>query len=79
MKSTKTHNGSISLCVEKAEKRIPGIIKKASKDGIEIESVNIHKPTLEDVFLHYTGRKIRDEGADMKENFRRHMVAGGRR
>lgn len=79
VKSTKTHDGSINLYVEKAEKRIPGIIKKANSCGVEVDSVNIHKPTLEDVFLHYTGRKIREEGADIKDNFRRHMMMGGRR
>jgi len=29
-----------------------------------MQSVSIHKPTLEDVFLHLTGRTIREESAD---------------
>ena len=30
--------------------------------GGGVEYVHVHRPTLDDVFLHYTGRKIRDEG-----------------
>jgi ABC-2 type transport system ATP-binding protein len=31
--------------------------------GIDIISVNLKKPTLDDVFVHYTGRDIREAGA----------------
>jgi ABC-2 type transport system ATP-binding protein len=77
IKKMKIHDGSINLCVENAEKRIPRIIEMANKAGIEVESANIHKPTLEDVFLHYTGRKIREEGADARERFRQRMRGRG--
>ena len=26
--------------------------------------MHVHRPTLDDVFLHYTGRQIRDEHAE---------------
>jgi len=31
--------------------------------GIDIASVNLKKPTMDDVFVHYTGRELRDTGA----------------
>jgi ABC-2 type transport system ATP-binding protein len=31
-----------------------------TSSGIELSGMNIHTPTLEDVFLHLTGRKLRD-------------------
>jgi ABC-2 type transport system ATP-binding protein len=37
---------------------------------IPIESIAIHKPTLEDVFLSFTGKTIREEEADNKTNMR---------
>jgi ABC-2 type transport system ATP-binding protein len=37
---------------------------------VTIESLAIHKPTLEDVFLFFTGKTIRDEEADHKTNMR---------
>jgi ABC-2 type transport system ATP-binding protein len=40
---------------------IPKILDVAEKNGIEITSVELTKPTLEDVFINYTGRVIREE------------------
>ena len=40
------------------------LFRIAEKKGILIESIALHKPTLEDVFLHFTGRKIREESAE---------------
>ncbi|NLA30837.1 MAG: daunorubicin ABC transporter ATP-binding protein, partial [Methanomicrobiales archaeon] len=31
--------------------------------GIDIMSANLKKPTMDDVFVHYTGRELRDTGA----------------
>lgn len=73
VKNIKMHDGHINLYVEKPEKRIPKIIEMANKAKVEIHSANIHRPTLEDVFLHYTGRKIREEGADVRERMREHI------
>jgi len=38
-------------------------VKDALKefDNIEISTIDLHKPTLDDVFLHYTGKKLREE------------------
>jgi ABC-2 type transport system ATP-binding protein len=55
---------SIRLAVANAEKLIPRLIKVAAEIGIEVSSVSIHHPTLNDVFLHYTGREIRTEEAE---------------
>ena len=79
VKKLKAHDGFINLCVKNAESRIPEIIRIANRAGVEVESATIHKPTLEDVFLHYTGRKIREEGADVKERFRERIRMSGRR
>ena len=35
-----------------------------------MNSVHLRKPSLEDVFLHYTGRNIRDDEADSKDRMR---------
>jgi ABC-2 type transport system ATP-binding protein len=43
--------------------------------GIRIEEIKYTQPSLSDVFLHYTGREIRDEEADWRESVRmRHRV-----
>ena len=42
---------------------LPIVMNRLREKGIEIVSVNLKKPTLDDVFVHYTGRDIREAGA----------------
>lgn len=53
--------------VESGESFIPRFIKDFP---VLIESINLHRPTLDDVFLKLTGREIRPEGADDLESLR---------
>jgi ABC-2 type transport system ATP-binding protein len=46
---------------------------------IPVVSVDIAKPTLNDVFLHLTGRAIRDEGAASNDQLRAALRRRGRR
>jgi ABC-2 type transport system ATP-binding protein len=72
VESIKTDNSNIIIGAKEIEKKLPTIIKLAEANNVEITSVDIRKPTLEDVFLHYTGRKIREEeGNAIPERFRR--------
>ncbi len=50
----------VTLKMERGDLRIPSIMEVAMREGIEIKSVNLRKPSLEDVFLHFTGRRIRE-------------------
>ncbi len=50
----------VTLKMERGDLRIPSIMEVATREGIEIKSVNLRKPSLEDVFLHFTGRRIRE-------------------
>ena len=54
------HNGFVTLKMERADLRIPILMEHARESGLEIKSVNMRKPSLEDVFLHFTGRRIRE-------------------
>jgi len=71
-------NGKLNLSVNNGDKIIPKIIGIAQKHKITINSVSLKKPTLEDVFIHYTGRTIREERADSKEFMRQRIRLGGR-
>ncbi len=51
----------IFITVNNGERQIPHILLLASQAGIPIISVSLRKPTLDDVFIHYTGRAIRDK------------------
>ncbi len=39
---------------------LPGIIRAADEQNITVRSVSLKKPTMDDVFMHYTGTEIRD-------------------
>ena len=54
------HDDFVTLRMERGDLRIPAIMEVATREGIEIKSVNLRKPSLEDVFLHFTGRRIRE-------------------
>ncbi len=69
VKKVKEHEGVINITVSNGEKRIPDIIKLGSKCRTMITSVSLRKPSLEDVFLHYTGRTIREQDADLTGQF----------
>ncbi len=60
IKNIKRHDLNLTLGVEKGEEKIPAIFEIAHKLKIKIKSISVRKPTLDDVFLHFTGRTMRD-------------------
>jgi ABC-2 type transport system ATP-binding protein len=61
IKNTKIHNSFLTIGVERGEEKIPVIIEIAHSLGLKIRSISVRKPTLEDVFLYYTGKTFREE------------------
>jgi ABC-2 type transport system ATP-binding protein len=54
--------GIVLMVNEDGTKVLPGILDTLRDAGIEIFTINLKKPTMDDVFVFYTGREIRDEG-----------------
>lgn len=79
LKSYERHEGYLDLKVESADKHIPEILQVAEKGGLSIDSVNIRKPSLEDVFLSYTGKTIREEEGSQADRAREWTVRRRRR
>lgn len=61
VKAIQLHDGRLSLTMEHGDRRIPKLMGIALQTGTLVLSVNLRKPSLEDVFLHFTGRTIREE------------------
>lgn len=78
VKSAIKHDGFIDVRVEKGEEKIPIVLKLAEKHGMAVGSVSLRKPSLDDVFLHYTGKTIREDEADPRDRMRLRMRARGR-
>jgi ABC-2 type transport system ATP-binding protein len=47
--------------VENGNRALPGILSALDQDGIGVESVGVSRPSLDDVYLHYTGRDFAAE------------------
>ena len=74
-----TENG-IVIHARRAEELIPRIFDISNGKGIGVKSITYKEPSLEDVFLHYTGRAYREEEGSEKERMKMRMrVMGGRR
>lgn len=50
--------------VKQSGREIPGLLRALESDGVELDSIEIVKPTLDDVFLTLTGRSLRDAEAE---------------
>lgn len=76
LSNLRVHNGFVDVTLNNAEKRIAELIKILNE--IHIDSVSLQIPTLEDVFLSYTGKTIREQEASAKDRIRQHRKASRR-
>ena len=53
-------NGEVVLTVEAAAEALPAVVSWANGANVRIRSIDIEEPNLEAVFLHLTGRALRD-------------------
>jgi ABC-2 type transport system ATP-binding protein len=65
VKDITTNGEGITVFSSKGTEVIPIIFQLSSNFGIKINSISLTQPTLDDVFISYTGRELRDE----TENF----------
>ncbi|RNF39561.1 ABC transporter ATP-binding protein [Planococcus salinus] len=59
VQAAETEKG-IKLIIPKGKRILGSIFQSAERHQAQILNVNVQTPTLEDVFLHLTGRKLRD-------------------
>jgi ABC-2 type transport system ATP-binding protein len=71
--------GAVSFGVLAGEEFVPRLFAEL---GVPIKAVNVSRPTLDDVFMSYTGSTIRDAEEDQSKHRNRvmmQMMHGGRR
>jgi ABC-2 type transport system ATP-binding protein len=59
---TEKTRGLVLMVNEDGTRLLPGIIDTLHEAGIAISAINLKKPTMDDVFVFYTGKEFRDEG-----------------
>jgi len=61
IKKIRQHDAQLELTVGNEGMKIPEVVRLARKHGFVISSIGEHKPSLEDVFLHYVGERLADK------------------
>ncbi|MBU0530317.1 MAG: ATP-binding cassette domain-containing protein [Nanoarchaeota archaeon] len=69
---------TLRITLKNGNTKIPDIIKTSEKLNVKVDSIELHKPTLEDVFIRFTGRHMREEADVMADNRMRNKLRGGR-
>jgi ABC-2 type transport system ATP-binding protein len=64
IQKTRIIDGKLELIVQNGESLLPKVVETAAENKMSVEAVVLRQPSLEDVFLHYTGRAIRVEGSN---------------
>jgi ABC-2 type transport system ATP-binding protein len=58
------HPSGVALAVPNASAAIPGLLRQLDGHGVGIVGLQMSQPSLDSVFMKYTGRHIREEAAD---------------
>ena len=80
MREITAADGTLKLTVERGEQALPSLLRVLDAAGITLESINLSRPTLDDVFLTLTGRSLRDDSHSSAANGRpaREPAAAGK-
>jgi ABC-2 type transport system ATP-binding protein len=56
-------DGALEITVRNGKAVMPRIMELATQNNVYVESLLLRQPNLEDVFLHYTGKSIREDSS----------------
>lgn len=56
-----TTNNSVHLNIKDGEKMMPELLRSLDAKNLQAQSVTLARPSLDDVFLKYTGRSLRED------------------
>lgn len=71
VKKAEEYSNFFLLSTESGDGRVPQLIDFADEHGFQIASIEEREPSLEDAFLHFTGRTIREAEASVGVRERR--------
>jgi ABC-2 type transport system ATP-binding protein len=62
VREARMDGGSVQLYVDRGEVAMPAILRLLDNQGLQLTAVELHRPSLDDVFLRQTGRSLRETG-----------------
>jgi ABC-2 type transport system ATP-binding protein len=63
VREAKLENGFVLLYVDRGEVAMPAILRLLDGASLQLKTVELHRPSLDDVFLRQTGRSLREAAA----------------
>ena len=63
VREAKIENGFVLLYVDRGEEAMPAILRLLDGANLQLKTVELHRPSLDDVFLRQTGRSLREAAA----------------
>jgi ABC-2 type transport system ATP-binding protein len=61
VREARREDGVLRLYVDRGEVALPAILRALDAAGLELQTISLSKPSLDDVFLRQTGRSLREE------------------
>ncbi len=74
VKEVKKQNSTYRIKVENGEDTAPQILSRLIEEGYKITKLALTKPTLDEVYLEYTGRSMREEEESAGSMFTRRIT-----
>ncbi len=63
VRETGIEDGALRLYVDRGETAMPAILRLLDGAGLELRTISLTRPSLDDVFLRQTGRSLREQDA----------------
>ena len=63
VREARLEEGSVLLYVDRGEIAMPAILRLLDSAGLTLQTIGLHRPSLDDVFLRQTGRSLRETAA----------------
>ncbi len=74
----KKRENTLTILAKNGAEAVPRIVEIVDENGGKLRTITLREPTLDDVFLHFTGRSIREDTAITKKRFVSTWGAPGR-
>jgi ABC-2 type transport system ATP-binding protein len=74
VKDVKKNNNNYRIKVESGEEASPQITDLIRSKGLHVVKVSLTKPTLDEAYLEFTGRSLREEETDRLQMFRQRVT-----
>jgi len=74
VKEVKKQDGTYRIKVADGEETAPAILDAIRAEGHSVTRLSLTKPTLDEVYLEFTGRTLREEEGSRDESFKQRMT-----